>query len=110
MSNKLRVKSRNGETLLAIERRDYFETHGGLWADRYDSGFRAWTDLLPEYYDRLIRYRPDDVDYVVFSYNTPIAWHLRSTDAWIIPNVKYSATTSTHQSVVRQALNHYLEV
>ena len=110
MSNKLRVKSRNSETLDAIRCRRSFETNGALCALAYPHGFRAWADLLPEYYHRLIRYRPEDIDYVVFSYNTPIAWHLRSTDAWLVPTVKYSATTSTHQSVVRQALHHYLEV
>lgn len=108
--NRLRVKNRNGETLDAINRRRSFETHGALWGTFYPQGFRGYTDQLSPHYLRLIRYRPDDVDYVVFSYSTPIAWHLRSTDAWIIPNVKYSATTSTHQSVVRQALHHYLEV
>lgn len=37
------------------------------------------------------------IDYVIFSYGTPIAWHLLNGD-WVKPNVKYSPTTSKHQS------------
>jgi len=46
------------------------------------------------------------VDYALYSYGTPIAWH--TTDAgWIIPPVKYSATTSKHltQSRVRDLVS-----
>lgn len=40
------------------------------------------------------------VDYIVWSYVTPIAWHLRE-GRWIMPDVRYSVTTSKHQSVAR---------
>lgn len=65
-------------------------------------------------------------DYVVLSYETPIAWHLDlpadltdvdSLDAWVdgrdnpgvwvIPDVKYSITTTDHQQTVRMALSGY---
>lgn len=36
------------------------------------------------------------IDYVVFSYDTPIAWH-RIDWTWVRPEVKYSPTTSLHQ-------------
>jgi hypothetical protein len=42
------------------------------------------------------------VDYVVYSYHTPIAWH--TPDGWTIPDHKYSVSTSKHQSAVRYAL------
>lgn len=42
--------------------------------------------------------------YVVYSYNTPIAW-AGPGEPLYLPNVKYSATTSRHQSVVRRASN-----
>lgn len=42
------------------------------------------------------------VDYVVWSYGTPIAWH-RTDTGWTIPDVRYSATTSRHQGEVRRA-------
>jgi hypothetical protein len=55
------------------------------------------------------------IDYVVWSYATPIAWHVKAFDKshkeyldgrdhWIAPKVKYSTTTSRHQSMVDDAL------
>jgi hypothetical protein len=46
----------------------------------------------------------DDADYVVYSYQTPIAWHSASL-GWIVPAYSFSATTSGHQSTVRNALS-----
>lgn len=40
--------------------------------------------------------------YIVWSYGTPIAWVVG--DVVTIPDVKYSVTTSKHQSTVRFAL------
>lgn len=37
-----------------------------------------------------------DIDYVVYSYATPIAWH-HPENGWTVPAVKYSMTTSHHQ-------------
>lgn len=44
-----------------------------------------------------------DARYVVWSYHTPIAW-LTIDDEWIVPDIRYSMTTSQHQSLVRSAL------
>ena len=44
-----------------------------------------------------------EVSYVVMSYSTPIAWYTKRGE-WVIPQEKYSHTTSRHQSVVRQAV------
>lgn len=41
--------------------------------------------------------------YVVWSYDTPIAWYVKG--AWRIVTQKFSRTTSRHQSVVRRALS-----
>lgn len=41
----------------------------------------------------------DEVDYVVYSYATPIAWHT-VFGQWVIPPVKYSMSTSHHQSAL----------
>jgi hypothetical protein len=42
----------------------------------------------------------DEIVYTVLSYDTPIAWVLR-TGAVIIPDAKYSVTTSHHQSLCK---------
>ena len=41
-------------------------------------------------------------DYTVRSYGTPIAW--RIDGVWVVPDVRYSVTTSRHQSLVRVAV------
>lgn len=53
----------------------------------------------------------DNPDYVIYSYSTPIAWHVPpdsdeedGDERWVIPKVYYSATTSRHQNLVRTAL------
>ena len=47
------------------------------------------------------RFRQGAVPQVIYSYSTPIAW--LDAGAWIIPNVRYSATTSSkHQSQLYQ--------
>ena len=73
----------------------------------------SWTEI-----ERLYDWKNSvvDSDYIVYSYATPIAWHVPErkgySDFWIIPQTRYSNTSSHHQSVVRQALASpgYLEV
>ena len=61
-----------------------------------------YTELSAEYREQ---FRKDAPMYVIFSYNTPIAWY--GELGWVVPNVKYSATTSRHQGIVRRALTNY---
>ena len=46
----------------------------------------------------------DKPDYVVWSYDTPIAWHGRR--GWVVPPVKYSVTTIRHKQHVTRHLSH----
>ena len=59
----------------------------------------SWGWLPKEWQDA---FYDDDPDYVVYSYDTPIAWH--GNRGWIVPPVKYSVTTTRHQSLTRGAL------
>lgn len=43
------------------------------------------------------------ITYVINSYATPIAWQLGNGN-WVVPTVTYSATTTGHQSAVKNAL------
>ncbi len=45
-----------------------------------------------------------DIDYVVFSYATPIAWHAVK-HGWIVSEDKYSQTTTQHQTAIRVAVD-----
>jgi hypothetical protein len=74
-----------------------FDTHGALKG-------RAGTPYLG--LGRLPREHEGDVreaDYVVYSYATPIAWH--SANGWTLPDVRYSVTTSAHQSKIGGAIS-----
>ena len=58
--------------------------------------------------------RQERVEYVIYSYDTPIAYHVRDKTLadgtvpfhWVMPDVRYSVTTSHHQSVVRTAIDN----
>lgn len=46
--------------------------------------------------------------FVIFSYSTPIAWRAAQPliREWLVPDVRYSVTTSNHQGVVRVAADN----
>ena len=43
------------------------------------------------------------IDYVIYSYGTPIAYRTENS-GWVVPDAKYSVTTSKHQSTISYAL------
>jgi len=68
-------------------------TYGELWT--YSRG-----ELPGEYWDKFIT---SGATYVVYSYLTPIAWE-NADGSWTVPDVKYSVTTSRHQSKIAAAV------
>lgn len=46
------------------------------------------------------------MDFVVYSYGTPIAWHY--DNGWYLVEQKFSSSTGRHQSTVRNALIGYV--
>lgn len=60
---------------------------------------------LPDPYRR--EYWDTEIRYVIFSYDTPIAW-LRTDGTWRMPMVRYSLTTTQHQNTVRAILQSVL--
>lgn len=56
----------------------------------------------PGWVGALISEGRDSDKYVVYSYNTPIGWFDADLKVWVIPVVKYSVTTSGHQSRLRR--------
>jgi hypothetical protein len=81
-----------------------FRTHGALKGIDAPDG----TGRLSEDYTRLFERTQAHIDYVVYSYDTPIAWHVWSTSShsahWVFPETQYSVTTSRHQSQINLAL------
>jgi hypothetical protein len=58
---------------------------------------------LPEEWRR--KFYGDAPTYVVYSYQTPIGWRTAEGE-WVIPGVRYSATTRLHQRLVFEAVGH----
>lgn len=90
-----------------IDERRPFDTHGALRGrlrpESTESGYlRSKSNAAAQ----LWLADQDKIDYVVYSYNTPIAWHVKSdtVNEWIYPDVKYSPTTGRHQSKIRAVL------
>lgn len=96
-----------------VSRRDAGEYIANAWEFRGSSmlGKRVTRETvtfgyLPrEYSDELAeRVQLGAVGYVVYSYGTPIAWRDDAREHWVIPDVKYSSTTSRHQNIVKAAV------
>lgn len=95
-----RVSNRSARA--SIERREEFQSHtGNFRGEAHEPGRYVYTGHLSG------RLRTTDTvgqaDYIVFSYSTPIGWHIPG-EGWIIPPVSYSSSTGRHMSYVRQAV------
>ncbi len=84
-----------------ISRREAFVTQGALSARTHTGpGDQLHFGRMSEGSRKSIE-ALNDIDYVVHSYATPIGVHSES-QGWIIPEDKYSSTTSKHQGQVRR--------
>ncbi len=89
----------------AIAKREEFITHGAMSGKRVRS---LGTGLLPnserDKFEAAVKHATNYGTgvYVVFSYSTPIAWE-NADGTLYVPEVKYSVTTSRHQSHCRVA-------
>lgn len=84
-----------------IGRREAFVSHGALSARQHtgpgdELNFGKMSAGSAANISRL-----QDIDYVVHSYATPIGVHSAS-EGWVIPEDKYSNTTSRHQGILRR--------
>jgi hypothetical protein len=81
-----------------LARRESFTTSGAL---RGVSGtpMHRWGQLPYDYRASVLR-----ADYVVYSYSTPIAWHVPN-EGWVMPDTRYSVTTSKHQGKIATAIS-----
>jgi hypothetical protein len=102
-----RLTTRGIRTAEAIRDRESFTTSGSLYGQAQPDGgmspyaFRGW--LSDD--ERAVWERDSyDVDYVVVSYATPIAWH-KTDGTWHIVTQKFSPTTTKHQGNLYLAKN-----
>jgi hypothetical protein len=89
---------------IAIKDRKEFRNSQGSFTGILTNDQFLETDQLPEEWKEQLR---DAITlssgpvFVVYSYNTPIAWY--ANGEWTIPDVSYSQTTARQQSMVKFA-------
>jgi len=87
-----------------INRHEEFN-QGNITAKRLEAGDSVSNGWMPADWFEMLRkdVRDNDV-YAVYSYRTIIGWvKLDGNDDWVIPPLKYSVTTTHHQSVLKYA-------
>lgn len=102
-----RLTTRNpGPIAKKLLARESFNTNGALkgvakptWIDHGRMSVRDYATL---YSDK----QAYGIDYVIYSYYTPIAW-LRGDGQWAMPEADYSATTERHKNTIRAAIQEY---
>jgi hypothetical protein len=114
----LKVNGSFTQFIPVLRSKSCFETHGAL------RGFEGGAYMLGQL-DRKYHDSASSAEYVVYSYYTPIAWFVRSVSIpsdqsdcslyedidgwWVVPDAKYSVTTSKHQGRIRPALSCILD-
>lgn len=100
----MRVNIKDAEVEIA-NRRAFNEKNGvSLWATKVSESTCGVTtgqlpvDVAKELNAKILANR---VDYVVYSYRTPIAWTVDGE--LFVPSIQYSNTTSRHQGIARRA-------
>ncbi len=82
----------------ALSIHEPFTTHGALEGVCMPS-YVTLGQLPSAYHDSARK-----AHYVVYSYRTPIAWYVPSV-GWVMPDTRYSVTTSKHQGKIRTAIS-----
>jgi hypothetical protein len=79
---------------------------GNMKADWFPTPLAVPLGMLHPGYARELRSGVDMPVYVIFSYSTPIAWKYAGQQ-WCAPPVKYSITTSGHQSLAAHGMGRW---
>lgn len=84
-----------------------FKTYGNLSGHHNPLKGCAYTGMLPRHHKHFENWQDSlaNATYIVFSYATPIAWFDSARGYWIMPDVKYSMTTSKSQGRIAPAVS-----
>jgi hypothetical protein len=85
-----------------------FKTYGKFEGQAGKPGdfTHAFLGQLQEPYRTQFTRTADRIDYVVYSYATPIAWHNEMSGEWVTTDdASYSPRTTTHQSKIYTAIS-----
>lgn len=98
MTTKTMKPVSNREARIFITKRKPFVNHTGSFRGTVHYGEPIYTGLMPHANDERDALMTDNefgnIEYIVWSYDTPIAWYNRRTGKWTRTAYKYSATTS----------------
>ena len=104
---KLKVKGSWMQFIEPLKNLETFDTHGSLRGSRREvKSLRPSVGKLDKRYHRSVQ--SEYTDYIVWSYDTPIAWH--NSLGWYMPDERYSVTTTTQQGRIRTALSSFTEL
>lgn len=101
-----RLTTRSRATAEAIRDRESFDTSGSMRGrvvdamSRWDYGPHNSSDGLDQTNRDQFQIDCDYIDYMVWSYAAPIAWHWTNEageSGWHVVNQKWSRTTTKHQ-------------
>jgi hypothetical protein len=89
----------------ALRNREAFKTSGALRGEKWTRDTVTNWDLgrlteHPVWSNAFMIDHMAGIDFVVWSYDTPIGW-VRKDGKRTVPDVRYSLTTSKHQGIVR---------
>lgn len=89
---------------------EFTNSNGSFRGERVENVTLPWGHRLPTDAEKVFRSCGAEIDYVIYSYGTPIAWHTReftnNTPAWWLPSARYSVTTSNHQGKAHVAIGN----
>lgn len=99
------VKTSTREAATLVGLKVPFHSYGALSARAFTGNDYLWAprgQLPVVWHDPFVHDAPL---YVVYSYDTPIAW-FSPLRGWVVPQRKYSATTSRHQGVTQRGITN----
>lgn len=103
----MKIKVTNREAVQKIKDKQEFSNNASTFIGRLGGYSIGEPDRRFGPYKQAFRLAADmhrENLYVVYSYSTPIAWCAKRDDYWTVPQVRYSATTDRHLSLVRRAI------
>lgn len=101
------------DIIRGISRKQNFDiaNMSGHWFDSNELNGKPVGMLPKTFHESLVLHNKDSDLFVVFSYDTPIAWYALNdsisdgTDQWYYPKTYYSNATSIHQNITRTAMS-----
>lgn len=90
----------------AVTNREKFDrgnVHGERKSQRYYTGSQL-AELPQEYVKILVEHNRNSGLFILYSYQTPMAWYVEESGKWYYVDQHYSVSTTQHQAAYRYSL------